>query len=313
MMLNNPQTTFSKPFSGTFRLTGRVVDFDQHGTPYLKIRLSNCNTDHIGGFDVESTHFPEEIGYLDQVVVSGYFCPPNPISLDVKINNIRRASFEEAVSQPVLNSLPKVYCPTQKSFEKMVQSVRSLRSQHLQEFVRRVIERKDRMEAFLNAPASRAHHHAYPGGLLEHSLDVAKNVVAMAQINEPEMPRTLKELGFVAGLFHDIGKTYTYDSKGKPNSAWHLCSHDALTLEACAFGLAYLDRHAPELAVTLRHIWTSASPGARYGHQPATTLARYVRDADGQSAMSDRQSSIFQISGSGLIKKGKGVFWSPAV
>ncbi|APX91786.1 phosphohydrolase [Halomonas sp. 1513] len=313
MMLNDVPKTTAKPFSGTFRLTGRVVDFDQHGTPYLKIRLSNCDTDHIGGFDIEHTHFPEEIGYLDQVVVSGDICPPNPINLDVKINNIRRASLKEAVSQPVLNSLPQVYCSAPESLEKLIQSVRSLNSHHLQEFVRRVIERKDRMEAFLNAPASRSHHHAYPGGLLDHSLDVAKNVVAMAQINEPEMPRTLKEVGFVAGLFHDIGKTYTYDSKGKPNAAWSLCSHDALTLEACAFGLAYLDRHLPELAVTLRHIWTSASPGARYGHQPATTLARYVRDADGQSSMSHRQAAIFQFSGSGLIKKGKDIFWSPAV
>lgn len=305
MILNNVPKKKSEHFSGIFRLTGRLVDFDQHGTPYLKIRLSNCDTDYIGGLDIDCTHFPEEIGYLDQVMVSGQSCPPNPISLCVKINHIRRASSEEAFSQPVLNSLPKVYCPSPVSLKKLVRSVRSLRSQHLQEFVRRVIERKDRIESFLNAPASSSHHHAYPGGLLEHSLDVAINVVTMAQINEPTMPRTLQEVGFVAGLFHHIGKTYTYDSKGNPKNSWNLCNHHALTLEACAFGLSYLDRYEPEIAITLRHIWTSASPGARYDTQPATTLARYVRDADSQSAMSHRHTTIEKEGHCGLIKRGK--------
>lgn len=202
--------------------------------------------------------------------------------------------------QPFLNSLPRAYCPVPESLDKLVIAVRSLQSIHLKNFIRRVIERRDRLESFLNAPASRSHHHAYRGGLLEHSLDVARNVVAMIKLNEPSMPRILQELGFVAGLLHDIGKTYTYDSRGKPTAAWSLCEHDALTLEACAFALAYLDRHEPELAITLRHIWTCASPGARYGVRPATPLARYVRDADAQSATSNKFSQVFRSSKGGL-------------
>ncbi|MDW7748271.1 HD domain-containing protein, partial [Halomonas sp.] len=119
------------------------------------------------------------------------------------------------------------------------------------------------------------------------------------------------ELGFVAGLLHDIGKTFTYDSQGKPTNAWSLCEHDALTLEACAIALAYLDRHEPELAITLRHVWTCASPGARYGVRPATTLAKYVRDADGQSVFSNKQARIFRSSKYGMKKYGKETFWIP--
>tara|TARA_R110001606_G_scaffold229674_1_gene377586 strand:+ start:194 stop:526 length:333 start_codon:yes stop_codon:yes gene_type:complete len=102
-------------------------------------------------------------------------------------------------------------------------------------------------------------------------------------------------------LLHDIGKTYTYDSKGKPNAAWKLCSHDAFTLEACAYGLAYLDHHEPDIAMTLRHIWTCASPGARY-----------IRDADGQSAMADNQQRAFRTKSPwGFRRIGQNVFWQP--
>ena len=178
----------------------------------------------------------------------------------------------------------------------------------------RVLERKDRLEAFLNAPASVNYHHAYPGGLLEHSLNVANNAVAMLRLNEPSMSRLMQETCFVAGLLHDIGKTYTYDSKGKPNAAWKLCSHDAFTLEACAYGLAYLDKHAPDLAIMLRHVWTCASPGARYGQKAAITLARYIRDADGQSAMADNQMRAFRTKSQwGFSRLGQNLFWRPEV
>jgi len=312
MKLSNSSCRSSSNFSGVYRLTGRIVEFDQHGSPYIKLRLSNCDTDYIAGLDVDNGTMPEPIGYLDQVTVSVIECGSNSLGLDVKLHDIRLASRDEVNMQPYLHSLPRAYCSAPESLDKLVTSVRSLKSVHLKNFIRRVIERKDRLEVFLNAPASRSHHHAYRGGLLEHSLEVARNVVAMIKLNEPNMPRALLELGFVAGLLHDIGKTFTYDSQGKPTNAWSLCEHDALTLEACAIALAYLDRHEPELAITLRHIWTCASPGARYGVRPATTLARYVRDADAQSAASNKFSHAFRKTKSGLVRKGSEILWTPA-
>lgn len=311
MKQNKTSTNNGALFTGVFRLTGRVADFDVHGAPYLRLRLSHYDADYIAGLDVDDVVMPEDIGYLDQIVATGIRSNNNFLNLDIKLHEVHQASRAEAYAQPVLNSMPRAYCPVPESLCTLVMSVRSLRSVHLKNFIRRVIERRDRLEAFLNAPASRSHHHAYRGGLLEHSLDVARNVVAMIQLNEPEMSRPLQELGFVAGLLHDIGKTYTYDSRGKPSSTWSLCDHDALTLEACAFGLAYLDRHEPDLAVTLRHIWTCASPGARYGIRSASPLARYVRDADAQSAAADKHSQVFRNGYSGLVRKGKEIFWLP--
>ncbi|MCH4813724.1 hypothetical protein [Vreelandella neptunia] len=126
------------------------------------------------------------------------------------------------------------------------------------------------------------------------------------------MPRLMQEACFVGGLLHDIGKTYTYDSKSKPNAAWKLCSHDVFTLEACAYGLTYLDAHEPDIAMTLRHLWTCDSPGARYGQPAAMTLARYIRDRDGQSAMADNHQRAFRRQTSkGFGRLGQNLFWQP--
>ncbi|CDG51650.1 Metal dependent phosphohydrolase [Halomonas sp. A3H3] len=308
--LDNAPTHLSRTFTGTYRLTGRVVEFDSVKTPFLKLRLSDCVGDQVAMLNLNKTLIPERIGHLDFVTASGVKCLSGQFLLD----EFRKATREEVNSLDTLQSLPRVYCPVPTVFDQLVTTVQSLQSEHLRAFLTRVLERKDRLEAFLNAPASVTYHHAYPGGLLEHSLDVANNAVAMLRLNEPAIPRLMQETCFVAGLLHDIGKTYTYDSKGKPNAAWKLCSHDAFTLEACAYGLAYLDKHAPDLAIMLRHIWTCASPGARYGQKAAITLARYIRDADGQSAMADNQMRAFRTKNQwGFGRLGQNLFWRPEI
>ncbi len=60
--------------------------------------------------------------------------------------------------------------------------------------------------AFVTAPAARRNHHAAIGGLMEHSLGVAKAAAQLASVY-PEVDRDL----LVAGaLLHDIGKVEEY-------------------------------------------------------------------------------------------------------
>ena len=59
------------------------------------------------------------------------------------------------------------------------------------------------MGAFRNAPAAVANHHAYLGGLLEHTLSMAK-VAALVAGHYPEVRKDVLLTGV---LFHDVGKT----------------------------------------------------------------------------------------------------------
>ncbi|WP_405419018.1 TraI domain-containing protein [Marinobacter flavimaris] len=313
MKLNDLRPLMKKTFNGTYRLTGRVACFDDDGIPYLKLRLSSCASDIVVLAVIGSLLIPEHLGHMDLVVVKGQVCVGGEES-EILLTDIRRPLQADVASLPVLQTLPRTFCPKPEALDQLVAAVRSLRSASLQMFIKRVLERRDRLEVFLKAPASRNYHHSEPGGLLAHSLEVAKNVLVMTEANEPEMPWELQELGFVAGLLHDIGKTYTYDTWGKPTATARLCDHADLTLEACAYGLAYLDRVDPDAALALRHIWTCASPGARYGATPAMTLARYVRDADAQSAMADNQRKAYRKRQPiGFGRLGSNVYWRPSI
>ena len=313
MKLNNLHPIEHTSFSGTFRLTGRVACFDDDGIPYLRIRLSSCTNDYVVLAVIDYLIIPEKLGHMELVTVQGQ----QYVSMDddvILLNKINRPLQRDVATLPALQTLPRLACPKPEALDRLVAAVRSLKFTALQVFIKLILERQRSLEVFLKAPASKNYHHNEPGGLLEHSLEVAQNVLSMIQANEPDMPRVLQEIGFVAGLLHDIGKTYTYDIHGNQTAAARLCDHADLTLEACAQGLAYLDQIAPEVALTLRHIWTCASPGARYGTTPAMTLSGYVRDADGQSSMADNQRKAYKHRQSkGFGRLGNNVFWMPTV
>jgi len=70
----------------------------------------------------------------------------------------------------------------------------------------------EQFNAFITMPASYQDHHAFPHGLLVHSLEVAE----LAYSNALRLHHPTKEcqLALVAGLFHDLGKIYSQTEAG---------------------------------------------------------------------------------------------------
>ena len=79
----------------------------------------------------------------------------------------------------------------------------------------------ERETSWLSAPASTRFHLAMPGGLLEHSLNVAETMLKLKEILAPELS---SESCVLVALFHDLGKV---GMPGKPYylpnpSRWHV-------------------------------------------------------------------------------------------
>ncbi len=70
-----------------------------------------------------------------------------------------------------------------------------------------LIEDKDLAPAFRRGPAAKTYHHACVGGLLEHTLSVARIVLTAADLY-PQMDR---DMAITVALLHDIGKVRSYD------------------------------------------------------------------------------------------------------
>src|SRR5205807_10166475 len=82
------------------------------------------------------------------------------------------------------------------------------------------------------APCTRSGHHAYLGGLLEHTVAVATLAHELATLH----PRLNRALLMTAAIVHDIGKTreFTYGATIDVTEAGRLLGHVQLGLELLA-------------------------------------------------------------------------------
>lgn len=201
------------------------------------------------------------------------------------------AVADDAVPNPI-QLLPRSLCPRPAAAESLHRMTMNFEAHPLSRFMESVFRDDAIALPFASAPASISHHHSYPGGLAEHSIECARMLYLMPGFT-PEMRR----LGIVAALFHDIGKIRTlkpgleHGGTARTTESY-VIGHDLLTLEILAPHLRLLDREWPDGATALRYIWTwrlvkHISP------TPLFALAEAVAAADRISAGLSAEAMAF--------------------
>ena len=71
---------------------------------------------------------------------------------------------------------------------------------------------------FFTETGAHRYHHAYTGGLAEHTYEVLQYAEGLGQAHKANM-----EVLIVAGLFHDTGKVADHSSKDHESQIGHLC------------------------------------------------------------------------------------------
>jgi len=128
--------------------------------------------------------------------------------------------------------------------------------------------------AWRKAPCTRSSHHAYLGGLLEHTVAVGTLAVEAAALH----PRLNSDLLICAALVHDLGKTeeFTYGADFGLTEEGRLLGHLVLgqrLLDSRARALDASRRVALSHCV-LTHHGSEAAPGRRFGSAEALALHR---------------------------------------
>src|ERR671930_47678 len=124
------------------------------------------------------------------------------------------------------------------------------------------------------APCTRGGHHAYLGGLLEHTVAVGTLALEACQLH----PRLNSDLLVCAAVVHDLGKTreFTYGAAIELSDEGRLLGHLALgqqLLEARMDGLDG-ERRLGLLHCDLCHHGPDAAPNRRFGSPEALALYR---------------------------------------
>lgn len=112
------------------------------------------------------------------------------------------------------------------------------------------------MTDFCMAPAGVKLHHAYPGGLLEHTLTMMEVVNKIA----PIYPLLNRDLLLIGALIHDIGKTEElhYENEMSYSSVGQMLGHPFIGVEILAEKIKEAEKLSgesfdPEKAMLLKH------------------------------------------------------------
>ena len=123
---------------------------------------------------------------------------------------------------------------------------------------------------FRRAPATRRAHHAYLGGLLEHTVAVATLVLETCTLH----PRLDSDLLMAAAIFHDVGRAreFTYGAEFGISEEGRLLGHLTIGAEIVGPVAAELapDRRLELLNCILSHHGPDAGPGRARGARQAS-------------------------------------------
>jgi len=271
-------------FKGTYYLVGYVARLDKAGDPFWEITLSDAS----GNL---------KIYCRDESCIYSELQPQSLVDVEIRAEFIGnqphfRCKFIQLSTISVdhtkcLYQLPSALCPILGAVTELVEIVEDIREECLRDFVKQVLLQPSIGTHFIQSPGSLNHHHNYRGGLLVHSLEVAAQFVS-----DDSITQTDRDLGIVASLLHDIGKTQTLMPTLNRSNLGYLVDHDHLTLEVCAPALHMLAKTNQGHANHLRHIWTCASKGARYGFKAKTPVATLLRKYDRASAFAGIEARV---------------------
>jgi 3'-5' exoribonuclease len=122
------------------------------------------------------------------------------------------------------------------------------------------------------APCTRGGHHAYLGGLLEHTVAVGTLALECAQLH----PRLNPDLLLTAALVHDVGKTreFTYGAEIGLSEEGRLLGHVVLGQRMLDAYELPDDRRLALAHCVLTHHGPESAPGRRFGSAEALALYR---------------------------------------
>ena len=195
-----------KPVTGYFAVRRSSQGTTKDGNPFWSFVLSDAT----GSVDVKIWS-PDDCGLADPPAEGAVLFVRDAMATTYR--DALQISIKKA--QLVTESCevdPAWFCPQgEKEAEDLFAELCELSEKTIthkpwKDFLAAIFSDKALREAFCRAPGAVEVHHAYIGGLLEHTLGVVRLVLRFCDLY-PELDR---ELLFVGALLHDIGKINEY-------------------------------------------------------------------------------------------------------
>jgi 3'-5' exoribonuclease len=140
----------------------------------------------------------------DVVKIKGIVISYNS-QLQITVNKVRKLDDAEFDLSNFIQATTK---DVNKLAEKLFSYIDGIKNEYLQNLLKTIFEDKEFFTLFAKTPAAKTWHHNYIGGLLEHTVSVAK--ICEFQSMQYKLD---KDLLITGAILHDIGKVYEYNIK----------------------------------------------------------------------------------------------------
>ena len=246
---------------GVFSISDKQQKITAAGKPYLQFKLRDSTDERMAKWFTPPDAAFENLKSADFVRVNAYVDLNPTFAGDFKIN------FCEAVENPTdltpfLAPLPDDHAAHQARFRDIV---RAVKNPSLFSLLKEIFRPDGELwPGFKVAPAARKLHHAYRGGLLEHTAEVALLCDRVAST----LPHLDRDLLLTAALLHDIGKLEEMESElssGEYTCAGHLVGHIVLGTCTVANAIEKVENFPLELKHELMHLILSHHGRPEYG------------------------------------------------
>jgi 3'-5' exoribonuclease len=263
------ELTAGKPVEGVFACTRKDRLTARSGTPYLALELRD-RTGAIAARAFRDVDFlASQFERGDLVQVKGR-AERFRDELQLEINAISRA---ESDADPA-DFLPVAYRDVEELDGFLEHLVREVADADLRKLLVAFFGDAGFRDQFRRAPCTRGGHHAYLGGLLEHTVAVGTLVTETGVLH----PRLNTDVLMTAALLHDVGKVreFDYGAEIALSDEGRLVGHVAIGVQMIAERSSGVDRNKL-LAVqhcVLTHHGPDGVPGRRFGSAEAVALYR---------------------------------------
>ena len=242
-----------------FLVRDKIIGMAKNGRPYLSLKLMDCTGEVEGriweNVDEISARFDKD----DFIEVAGK-ASVYMGKMQLVIQQLSR--LDETVVD-LADFLPVAGRSIPEMVEELSAVVAAMQEPALKTLMEKFLADADFMAAYSRAPAAKAMHHVYLGGLLEHSLAVAR----LAEDICSRYPDLNRDLLMTGALLHDVGKVaeLRYQRAFEYTDAGKLLGHIVIGVEMVDQKIRDIEDFPETLSIHLKHLLLSHHGQYEYG------------------------------------------------
>jgi len=265
--------------SDIFILNGKNMATKKDGNHYLNVSFSD-RTGEIKGVVWDNV---EQVATIAR---SGDFVRVEGNTSEYKgekqlvVRNMEKVPEDTIDSKDFLPATPR---DIEDMFKRLLMIVDSIEKKYIKDLFEAFWRDKDFVTKFKAAPGAKKMHHAYIGGLLEHTLSMA----SLADKIAGHYKGIDRDILIAGAILHDIGKIneYTYSFHIDYSDKGRLLSHIAIGLEMLTEKLDEVRDFPDEQIILLKHLIISHHGEREFGSlEPPKTieavLLNYIDEID---------------------------------